>query len=136
MKRVRDLMKSPVVTAKRGDKLSSLVAMVSSRKIRHFPIVEDGKVVGVVTDRDLRSASTHPAVYDLLLDALASLDRGSVGEVMSREVISVPPEIPMAQAAQIMLKHHISCLPVVADGRLVGIVTTTDVMAAFAAQNG
>ena len=134
--RVSDLMKNPVVTAKPDDKLSSLVAIVSSRKIRHFPIVEGGKVVGIVSDSDLRSASTHPAVYDLLLEVLATLDRGSAGEIMSREVISVPPETPMAQAAQIMLKHRISCLPVVADGRLVGIVTTTDVLAAFAAQSG
>ncbi|PYM86517.1 MAG: hypothetical protein DME09_02260 [Candidatus Rokuibacteriota bacterium] len=134
--RVMDLMKNPVVTAKPDDKLSSLAAIVSSRKIRHFPIVEGGKVVGIVSDSDLRSASTHPAVYDLLLEVLATLDRGSAGEIMSREVISIPPETPMAQAAQIMLKHRISCLPVVADGRLVGIVTTTDVLAAFAAQSG
>ncbi len=53
--RVRDLMKNPVVTAKPDDKPSSLVAIVSSRKIRHFPIVEDGKVVGIVTDSDLRA---------------------------------------------------------------------------------
>ena len=75
--RVSDLMKNPVVTAKPDDKLSSLVAIVSSRKIRHFPIVEGGKVVGIVSDSDLRSASTHPAVYDLLLDVRESREQGS-----------------------------------------------------------
>jgi acetoin utilization protein AcuB len=137
MKRVSDAMKSPVVTAKPGDKLGSLLAFVSTRKIGHFPVVEDGKVVGIVTDRDLRLAATHPAVYDLLLDLLASLDRGSVEEIMGREVITVTPDTSVARAAQLMLERKIGCLPVVSDdGRLVGIVTTTDVMAAFAAQNG
>ena len=76
MKRVGDVMKSSIVTAKRGDKVSSLVAFVSTHRISQFPVVDDGEVVGIVTDRDLRLAATRPSVYEYLQDLLASLESG------------------------------------------------------------
>lgn len=136
MRRVRDVMKSPVVSAQPGDKLIDLLTLVSRRQIRHFPVVEDGKIVGIVSDHDLRAAATHPAVYNLLLDLMAALDRGRVEEIMVRDVVTISPETPMTKAARLMLERKIGCLPVVENGHLVGIVTTTDAMAAFAAHEG
>jgi acetoin utilization protein AcuB len=134
MARVSDFMTAPVVTAKPGDKLTDLVTLVSKRKIKHFPVIEGGRLVGIVTDRDLRSASTHPAVYDLMLSLLSALDRGSVEEIMTRDVVTIRPDMPMEMAAELLREHNIGSLPVVDGGRVVGMVTTTDVLAAFSSQ--
>src|SRR3990167_3454840 len=94
MKTVAEVMVSPVVTANPRDTLADVLTLSQRRQIRHVPIVENGKLVGILTDRTLREASTHPAVYNLLLDLLASLDRGTVEEIMIREevVVTVSPD--------------------------------------------
>ena len=128
MKSIGQVMKSPVVTAKPGDTLADLVTLSRQRRIGHFPVVEGDKVVGIITDRTLREASTHPAVYNLLLDLLASLDRGVVEQIMIRDVITARPETPVVDAVKLMREHRIGCLPVVRDGKLVGIVTAFDLL--------
>lgn len=128
MKTVGQVMKSPVVTAKAGDTLADVVTLSRQRQIGHFPVVEGDRVIGIITDRTLREASTHPAVYNLLLDLLASLDRGLVEQIMIRDVITASPETPVAEAVKLMREHRIGCLPVVRDGKLVGIVTAFDLL--------
>ena len=131
MRTVAEVMKSPVVTADPRDTLADVRALSQRRQIRHVPVVDDGKLVGIVTDRTLREVSTHPAVYNLLLDLLASLDRGTVEQIMVRgeEVVTVPPDISVKGAARLMRERQVGCLPVVQEGRLVGIVTTSDLLA-------
>ena len=136
MKTVGQVMKSPVVTAKAGDTLADLVTLSRQRHMGHFPVVEGDKVIGIITDRSLREASTHPAVYNLLLDLLASLDRGLVEQIMIRDVITAAPETPVVDAVKLMREHRIGCLPVVKDGKLVGIVTASDLLWDLAAQEG
>ena len=128
MKTIGQVMKSPVVTAKPGDTLADLITLSRQRRIGHFPGVEGDKVIGIVTDRTLREASTHPAVYNLLLDLLASLDRGLVEQIMIREVVTASPGTPVAEAVKLMREHRIGCLPVVKDGKLMGIVTASDLL--------
>jgi len=82
-----------------------------------LPVVQDGKLIGIVTDRDLRSHSSH-------------LDR-KLKDVMTAKVRTIGPGATVEEAAQILLKFQIGGLPVVDNGRLVGIVTTSDVMKAF-----
>jgi len=137
MKTVAEVMVSPVVTANPRDTLADVLALSQRRQIRHVPIVENGKLIGIVTDRTLREASTHPAVYNLLLDLLASLDRGAVDEIMIREaeVVTVPPDTSLRGAARLMRERKVGCLPVVQEGRLVGIVTTSDLLAVLSAQD-
>ena len=128
MKSIGQVMKSPVVTAGPGDTLADLVTLSRQRRIGHFPVVEGDKVIGIVSDRSLREASTHPAVYNLLLDLLASLDRGLVEQIMIRDVITATPDTPVVEAVKLMREHRIGCLPVVRDGKLVGIVTASDLL--------
>jgi len=136
MKSIGQVMKSPVVTARPGDTLADLVTLSRQRRIGHFPVVEGDKVIGIVSDRSLREASTHPAVYNLLLDLLASLDRGLVEQIMIRNVITTPPDTPVVEAVKLMREHRIGCLPVVRDGKLVGIVTASDLLWDLAAGEG
>lgn len=135
MKTVGEVMVSPVVTANPRDTWADVLTLCQRRQIRHVPVVEQGQLIGIVSDRDLRDASTHPAVYSLLLDLLASLDRGAVEQIMIREVVTVPPHTAVAEAAKLMRERNIGCLPVVQEGRLVGIVTTSDLLAVLTAQN-
>lgn len=128
MKSIGQVMKSPVVTARPGDTLADLVTLSRQRRIGHFPVIEGDKVIGIVSDRSLREASTHPAVYNLLLDLLASLDRGLVEQIMIRDVITASPDTPVVEAVKLMREHRIGCLPVVRDGKLVGIVTASDLL--------
>src|SRR3989304_2298410 len=136
MKAVGQVRKSPVVTAKAGDTLADLVTLSGQRHMGRFPVVEGDKVIGIITDRSLREASTHPAVYNLLLDLLASLDRGLVEQIMIRDVITAAPETPVGDAVKLMREHRIGCLPVVKDGKLVGIVTASDLLWDLATQEG
>jgi acetoin utilization protein AcuB len=85
---------------------------------RRLPVLSDGKLVGIITDRDMRQ---HVGL----------LDRTEVKVAMSKNPISVTPAMTVEAAAQLLLKHKIGGLPVVENGQLVGIVTTSDIMQAF-----
>jgi CBS domain-containing protein len=101
------------------------------RHIRHLPVVERGRLVGLVTHRDLVRAQAQllarPA-HDLLADAAEELSV-LVLAVMQRNVWRVTPETPVMEAARIMLDHKFGCLPVVdSQDQLVGIVTEVDLL--------
>ena len=85
---------------------------------RRLPVVSDGKLVGIVSDRDLREHRGH-------------LEQVKLNGIMTERPVTVTPATTIEEAAQIMLDRQISGLPVVADGRLVGIVTASDIMRAF-----
>ncbi len=87
-------------------------------KFRRVPVVEDGRMVGIVTDRDLRE---HKGM----------LDKTKVNAVMTRKVVTVTSATPIERAARLLLRRKISGLPVVNDGKLVGIITTSDLLKAL-----
>ena len=103
---------------------------------RRLPVVDGGRLVGIVTDRDLKDATPSAAntlsVYELnyLLSKLV------VREVMTTPVFTVSPEDPVEQASLLMEEHKVSGLPVVAGGRLEGMLTITDMLRAFVAMLG
>ena len=85
---------------------------------RRLPVVSDGKLVGIVSDRDLR-------------EHRGQLEQIKISGLMTERPLTVTPATTIEEAAQIMLERRIGGLPVVADGRLVGMITTSDVMRAF-----
>lgn len=103
---------------------------------RRLPVVDRGRLVGIVTDRDLKDATPSAvntlSVYELnyLLSKLV------VREVMTTPVFTVSPADPVEQASLLMEEHKISGLPVVAEGRLEGMLTITDMLRAFVAMLG
>lgn len=124
---VRDSMVRDVVTVSPRTTAAEALRLCRERGIRHLPVMEEGRMVGLISDRDLRLAT--PALGDA--NRAAALEKIRVGDAMSREVTTADPEDPIEQAAMTMHERKIGCLPVVEGEDLVGILTSSDVMAAL-----
>jgi len=127
MLQVKDSMTRNAVVVSPETTAAEALALCRERRIRHLPVLEDGRLVGIVSDRDLRSAT--PALGDL--NRAAALKEIRVSDVMARDVTTARPDDPIEVAANCMREAKIGCLPVVADDRLVGILTASDVMKAL-----
>lgn len=119
-----------VVTASPETSLADALALLQERRIRHLPVVEGGVLVGVVSDRDLRSQVPAPGVIGEA-ERQALLRGKRLGEVMGRDVVVVDPDTPVEEAARLLAHHRIGCLPVVAGAEVVGILTASDLVRAF-----
>jgi CBS domain-containing protein len=102
------------------------------RRIRHLLVVDDHRLVGVITDRDIRLNGPSPATSLSVREVNHLLERLTVDRVMTSDVITITPAEDLTSAARLMLEHTIGCLPVVAAGQLVGIVTDTDLVRVIA----
>jgi nucleotide-binding universal stress UspA family protein/predicted transcriptional regulator len=102
------------------------------RRIRHLPVVEGGRLAGIITDRDVRTTLSSPATILAVGEIRYLLDRLLVERVMTRSVITIGPEASIGDAVGLILSHRIGALPVIEDDRLVGILTETDLLRAFA----
>jgi acetoin utilization protein AcuB len=109
---------------------------MTDRRIRHLLVTEGARVVGIITDRDIRLNLPSPATSLSVWEINYLLARLTVGEVMTRSVIVIDSARPVAEAARIMVEHKIGALPVVDDGRLIGIVTESDFVRAAAGMRG
>lgn len=98
---------------------------------RRLPVVEDDRLVGIVTDRDLKEATPSSATTLSVYELNFLLSRMTVAEVSTSSPITVRDDDPVEQAALAMEEHRISGLPVERDGRLIGILTITDLLRAF-----
>jgi CBS domain-containing protein len=134
--RVRDVMTSDVTTLQRNDKLTLADDIMRLGRIRHLPVLdEDGRLAGIVTQRDLfRNALAKALGYGeraqrQLMDTLV------VKEVMASDVITTTPDTPLSDAAHVLVERKIGCLPVVEAGRLVGIITEGDFVALATRKN-
>ena len=133
---VRDVMTSYVVTLKRNDKLTFADDIMRLGRIRHLPVLDgDGEVVGILSQRDLFRGSLARALGYGEHAQKKVLDSLVVKEVMTTDVVTTSPDVPLAEAARTMLARKIGCLPVLDGGKLVGIVTEADFVA-LAARGG
>ena len=124
---VRDSMVREVITVSPGTTAAEALKLCRERGIRHLPVLDGGRMVGLISDRDLRLAT--PALGDP--NRAAALEKIRVGDEMSREITTADPEDPIEQAAMAMHERKIGCLPVVEGDELVGILTASDVMTAL-----
>jgi acetoin utilization protein AcuB len=130
--KVREIMTQPALTVGTEMPVLEAQALMASHRIRHLPVTDGGRLMGIVTDRDIRLNLPSPATSLSVWEVNYLLARLTVGSVMRHTVITVDPDRDAAQAAQIMLDHKIGALPVVDGGVIVGIVTETDMLRAFA----
>ncbi|MGE5699036.1 MAG: CBS and ACT domain-containing protein [Deltaproteobacteria bacterium] len=125
------MMRNPVFVDE-NDSMKKAMDLLKDREIRHLPVLKDGeKLVGIVTERDIKQASPSPATALEIREIYYLLDKVKVKQIMTRRPYTISSTAPIEEAALIMREKRIGCLPVVEEGRLVGILTETDILDAF-----
>ncbi len=124
---VRDWMTPNPITVNSRTPLPDAHQIMMTHRIRRLPVVDDGVLVGIVTRGDIRGAQPSEATSLSIYEIHYLLSRLTVGQIMSRPVITVTPDMTVQAAAALMLQHKIAGLPVVEDGRVVGIITESDI---------
>jgi CBS domain-containing protein len=125
---VAEIMTTDVVTVEPQNSIATAIRLMRQGQLRRLPVVEDGALVGIVTSGDLRritglaSILKDPSQDNFLWHHIP------VANVMTRDPISLSPDTPIAEAARLLVEHKIGGLPIVAGGRLVGIITTSDLL--------
>jgi acetoin utilization protein AcuB len=134
--KVGEIMTTAVETVTPDTTVLDARQQMLNRRIRHLLVCEreapDAQLVGIVTDRDIRLNLPSPATSLSVWELNYLLARLTVGSVMRTSLITIDPQRDTREAAGIMLDHKIGALPVLDGGRLVGIVTETDIMRAYA----
>ena len=130
--KVKDLMSTNVLTVSPNDKVDRVFFLFNFENIRHMPVVEKGKLVGIISDRDLKKVLGPVKKFLERADgSTVSISARKVRTIMKRGLITIGPEQRAADAAAIMAKRKIGALPVVSKEKLIGIVTATDILKAF-----
>jgi acetoin utilization protein AcuB len=125
---VEKIMAKNPATLDRNDTLDLADDVMSVGRIRHMPVIEEGNVVGIISQRDLfRSALVKALGFGSKTQKAISRTI-KVKEIMTNHVITIPPEASVKEAARVMIERKIGCLPVVKDEKLVGLVTETDIL--------
>jgi CBS domain-containing protein len=129
--KVRELMTREPLTVSLDTPLVDARRTMLERRIRHLLVTQGGRLMGIVTDRDIRLNLPSPATSLSVWEVNYLLARMTVGSVMTSAVMTVDPNRDVVEAARIMLDHKIGALPVVDGGTIVGIMTETDIVRAF-----
>jgi acetoin utilization protein AcuB len=129
---VKDRMTPNPKTVTTNATLREALDLVRSNPFRHLPVMDEtGKLVGIVTEKSLVYASPTPTTTLSVFEVDYILSRTKVGQVIEGEVITVGPDLPIEEAARVMVDHRIGCLPVVEKEELIGIISDTDVFRVF-----
>jgi acetoin utilization protein AcuB len=125
---VRDFMTCDVTTIDEHDNLLDTTLAFRRTHFRHLPVLAADKLVGIVTEGDVRQflpslmSRAGAEEYNQILESTP------VSKVMTRNPLTVGPQQPVAEAAHLLFTHHIGCLPVVEEGELKGVISTTDML--------
>lgn len=128
---VGERMSHPVITIPPDMPIIDALTMMKREKIRRAPVVKDGRLVGIVSDKDLLNASPSPATSLSVWEMNYLLSRIAIKDVMTRKVLTVNEDTPIEQAARIMADNKIGGLPVMRGDNIVGIITETDLFKIF-----
>jgi CBS domain-containing protein len=125
---VREIMMGRPVALKPDDTLDWANDVTSLGRIWHIPVVEDGRLVGLLSERDLLGAAAT-TIFGLKQKSQSALLKSVlIKDVMKKKVITVKPDTPIKDTARLMKEKKIGCVPVVSEGALVGMVTATDIL--------
>ena len=125
---VREIMMGSPVTLRPEDTLDLASDVISLGRIRHIPIVDDGRLVGIITERDLMGAAAIQIFGLKQKNRSALLKSVAIKEIMKKRVVTAAPDTPIKDVAHLMAEKKIGCVPVVSAGTVVGLVTTTDIL--------
>lgn len=129
--RVRDRMSVAPYTIGPNDSLQAAIDIISNHEIRELPVVQDGMLIGIITDRDLRKvAPSYPFCRDEK-EIRHYTENLKVFSAMTANPLTVSPDAPLVKAAKLLTTYRITSLPVIDGERLAGIISVTDVLKAF-----
>jgi acetoin utilization protein AcuB len=134
-KRVRDCMTVDPATVGPQDSLQKVVELLRRRDIRSVPVVEDGKLIGIVTDRDVRQVAPAYPLFRDEDEIRRYTENLTVTAAMTADPMTIASNAPLVEAAKILETYRISALPVVDEHKLVGILSVADLLRAFIEQN-
>jgi acetoin utilization protein AcuB len=126
-------MTAKPVTITTETNLKDALDIVRANSFRHLPVLDEaGRLVGIVTEKDLvYAAPTASTTTMSIFEVNYVLTRMTAGSIMRAPVITVGPDLPIEEAARVMIDHKIGCLPVVENERLLGIISDTDIFRVF-----
>jgi len=133
--RVRDCMSVDPATVGPKDSLQMIIELLRQRDIRSVPVVEKGKLIGIVTDRDVRQVAPAYPLFRDEDEIRRYTENLTVTAAMTANPMTIAPDAPLVEAAKVLEIYRIGSLPVVGDGRLVGMLTVTDVLRVFVEEN-
>jgi acetoin utilization protein AcuB len=134
---VKNWMSKNVITVNEDDSMQDALKLMKQHNIRMLPVLKGGQLVGVVTDRDLKRASASDATTLDVHELLYLLSKIKVKNIMSKNPISIPPDLTIEETAEVLLNNKISGAPVVDDaGKVVGTITQTDIFRVLIALTG
>ncbi len=128
---VKYWMKSNPITVVADTLMIDAKKIMKNKKIRRLPVMRGDKLVGIVTLAGLREAQPSQATSLSIHELSYLLAKMTVGEIMTRNVVTCPPDMTMEKAALLGTKHGVGALPVVENGKLIGIITESDIYRAF-----
>ncbi len=134
--RIRDFMSTPTMTISPTASVIEARDLMRQRQIRHLPVLNSERVMGIITDRDIRTVLPSPATSLAAREITYLLAKLTVDEVMARAVITVAPDTPVTEAISHILEHTIGALPVIEAQQVVGMLTRTNILRAFVRSQG
>jgi len=129
--RVRDFMTSEPQTLETKNTLLDAVLMLRRQELRHIPIMEDARLVGILTDRDVARYAPSMLMGISPQEYNRVFEDTPVAKIMTRNLYHTSPEAPLAEAVHLLYNFKLGCLPVMEDERLVGIITVSDMLRAL-----
>lgn len=128
---VRDFMASPVTNLPSSARLLDAGLLLRAGRIRHIPIIDDGTLVGILSDRDIQRCTPSMLTRVTAEEYNAIFEDTPVARVMTRDPRHVSPDSPLHVAATLLRSGKLGCLPVVENGQVIGIITKDDMLAAL-----
>jgi acetoin utilization protein AcuB len=128
---VGERMSHPVISVPPEMPINDALAMFRKEHIRRAPVIKDGKMLGIVSERDLLNAAPSPVTTLSIWEMNYLISKVTVKQVMSKKVKTVEADTPIEEAARLMADSKIGGLPVVRDGNVVGMITETDLFKIF-----
>src|SRR6266508_1295640 len=123
---VGERMSRPVISVSPDAPINEVLAMFRKEHIRRAPVMKGGKLVGIVSERDLLNASPSPVTSLSIWELNYMISKVTVKSVMAKKVVTVDQDTPIEEAARIMADKKIGGLPVMSAGKVVGMITETD----------
>ncbi len=128
---VEQRMSRPVIAIHPDMPIHDVRKLFSQEKIRRAPVIKNGKLIGIVSDKDLIDAAPSPATSLSVWEMNYLLSKIQIKDIMTKDVITINEDTPIEQAARIMVDNKIGGLPVMRFGKVVGIITETDLFKIF-----